>query len=165
MLAVVVQAVYGFTEERELAFPRELFYRGFAACSRDLVRQVLDVYGLQRSASSGILGSSAAAVRGKALFKIICPAGVKRAVFAFKDVDAGMVVAGGLPGGLCAARISGALRVFALLKPLCVRRSADICFRFFFDSGQNCHLLFLIHPLLLPEYKISKSRVHRVYDP
>lgn len=133
MLAAVVQAVYWFTEERELAFPRELFYRSFAACSRDLVRQVLDVYGLQRSASSGILGSSAAAVRGKALFKIICPAGVKRAVFAFKDVDAGAAVAGGLPGGLCAVRISGALRVFALFKPLCVRRSADLCSRFFFQ--------------------------------
>ena len=93
-----IQTVCRFFEERELALAGQFLYRSFTACSRDLVGQVFKVYGLQRSASSRILGAFAAAVRGKALFEIIRPAGIERAVFAFKDIDAGAAVTDGLHG-------------------------------------------------------------------
>lgn len=74
--ALVAQSVYRLFEERELALAGEFLYCSFTACSRDLVGKVFKVYGLQWSASSRVLGAFAAAVRGKALFEIIRPAGI-----------------------------------------------------------------------------------------
>lgn len=94
----VIQAVCCFFEERELALAGEFLYRSFTACSRDLVGQVFKIYGQQRSASSRVLGAFAAAVRGKALFEVIRPAGIERAVFAFEDVDTWAAIADSLFG-------------------------------------------------------------------
>lgn len=127
-----VQAVYGFFEERELALAGEFLYRSFTACSCALVRQIFNVYGLQRSASSRVLRAFAAAVRGKALFKIIRPSGVERAVFAFKDVDAGAAMTAGQAAGIW----------------------------FFSDLSQSCYLvIFFDIPALQPGRKISGAEL------
>ena len=92
-----VQTVCRFFEECDFSLSGEFLYCSFTACSCDLVRQIFNVYGLQRSAASRILGAFAAAVRGKALFEVIRPSGIECAVFAFKDVDAGAAMTAGLP--------------------------------------------------------------------
>lgn len=138
MSATVTQTVCGFFEERELTLACEFLYRSFAACSCYLVRQIFKIYGVQRSASSRVLRAFAAAVRGKALFEIIRPAGIERAVFALKNVDTGAPVTAGQIAGIW------------------------LCGWFFSTLSQSCYLMtfFGMHN----DYIRKRPACHRLDD-